>query len=57
MKAIGFPHTLLSRFWTAEELVLTTIIKIVNNNTNDKQTSGISDEMKIHRLLTHVCLH
>ena len=39
-------------------LCVTTIIKIVNNNTNDKQTSGISalDEDSPYKL-THVCLH
>ena len=50
--AIGFPYTLLWRFWTA----VTTIIRIVKNNTNDKLTSGASLALD-EDLLTHVCLH
>ena len=54
--SVHFAVTFLD--WWRTSFCVTTIIKIVNNKTNDKQTSGISGVwMKIHRILTHVCLH
>ena len=41
--------------WT-DSFCVTTTIKIVNNNTNDKQTSGISGALDEDSLYTNSCL-